>query len=113
MSDINKVDKKTNEVVKKINHAHLVATLYVLKEDPTNSFTKNKEENNMKIGSKFSNRTKILGGTTILLGAATIITVVKERLGMKKEEVVEELLEEVQDGVENIIYEVPGEVINF
>lgn len=65
----------------------------------------------MKIGSKISNRTKIIGGTTILLGAATLVCVIKERLGLKQGELVEEVIE---DGIENVISEVPvGDVIDF
>lgn len=68
----------------------------------------------MKIGSKISNRTKVLGGTTILLGAATLICGIKDRLNMKQDDLIEDAIEEIQDGIENAIAEAPvGDVIDF
>ena len=109
LHDISKIEKRTNEVVNNIDYAHLIATLYVLEEDPTNSFTKNKEENNMKIGNKISNRTKIMGGTSILLALATVVSVVKDNLDLKssEENVIEEAADVIIDVIEEAIDDIP------
>ena len=119
LSDLSNVERKTDEIVNALNRAHLIATLYVLKEDPTNSFTKNTEENNMKndkkIGSSISNRTKVLGGMTILIGAATIISGVKDHLGLKgaEDNVVENVIVDIRDGIEEFAGDIPAEVDNI
>lgn len=60
----------------------------------------------MKIGSKFSNRTKVIGGMTILLGVGTIISAVKDNAELKKIDADAELLEETMTEVADAIEEV-------
>jgi len=102
LSDISRIEKKTDNVLTTLNRAQLIATLYVLKEKP-NKLKKFKEETQMKnIGSKFSNRTKVIGGMTILLGIGTAISAARDFKEIKEIENEAVLLEDVTDGVEQI-----------
>ena len=73
----------------------------------------------MKIGSNISNRTKVLGGVTILIGAATLISGIKDHRELKALEAdnINDVVEEVREGIEDAIDELPateiGEVIDF
>lgn len=109
LSDISKNNKRTDEVINNLSRAQLIATYYVLKEDPTNQFKKSKEENKMKkFGSNISNRTKVLGGMTILLGAATIISGVKDKRNIESSDSngIEDTVENIRDGIENAIEDI-------
>ena len=62
------------------------------------------------IGSKLSNRTKVIGGMTILLGLGTIVSIVKDSKEIKEleadENVIEaaaEFVEEIDDGVSDVV----------
>lgn len=68
----------------------------------------------MKMGNKFSNRTKVLGGTALLLTAATIVTVVKDRLGLKEkaETAVEEITEGISEIVEDVVEVTPDVIVD-
>ena len=102
LSDISRIEKKTDNVLTTLNRAQLIATLYVLKEKP-NKLKKFKEETQMKnIGSKFSNRTKVIGGMTILLGIGTVISAARDFKEIKEIENEAVLLEDVTDGVEQL-----------
>ena len=69
----------------------------------------------MKIGNIISNRTKILGGTAILLGAATLISGIKDHLGLKssEENLIEEAAEAVIDGIDEAVNAIPEGVDNI
>lgn len=101
LSDISKVNRRTDDVVNKLNRAHLIATYYVLKEDPTKSLN-SKEETKMKFMSKISNRTKVMGAMTILLGTATGISMLKDRRSVKELEAndIADVIENIRDGIE-------------
>lgn len=105
LSDVSRLEKKTDKVINTLNRANLIATLYVLKEKQ-NLFNKNfKEDNHMKnFGGKFSNRTKAIGGVTILLGIGTVISAVKDKKELREiDEVGEEMLDLIPEEVGGII----------
>ena len=65
----------------------------------------------MKMGNKISNRTKAFGITTLILGAATAVTLIKDQISFKapEEDAFEvitesagELVDELADGVSTI-----------
>lgn len=101
LSDISRIEKKTDKVIDTLNRAHLIATLYVLKEKKNQ--IKFKEEKDMKKFGKFSNRTKVIGGVTVLLGAATIISAIKDSRDVSEIEEGIEILELVPEGAEELV----------
>ena len=110
LSDLSRVEKKTDAVLEKINRTHLIAMLYVLqgKENQNLINKKIKEDKHMKnIGSKFSNRTKVIGGMTILLGIGTVVSMVKDAKEVNALDADVELLdgdvtEVIDDAIEGI-----------
>ena len=99
LSDLERVEKKTDKVLNTLNRANLIATLYVLKEKQNKNF---KEETQMKnIGSKFSNRTKVIGGMTILLGIGTIVSAVRDSKELKEIET-DSIVDDISDTIEEI-----------
>ena len=107
LSDISRLEKKTDAVIDTLNRAKLIATLYVLKEKEKENLInkKFKEDIHMKnIGSKFSNRTKVIGGVTILLGIGTVISAVRDTKELREiSELGEDIREMLPDEVDGII----------
>lgn len=114
ISDMNRIDKKTDEILNTMNRANLIATLYVLKNHQ-NTLKHYKEETKMK-KLYISNRTKVFGTMTILLGAGTAVSAIKDLKAIKEldattapevlEEITEDLAEAVEDaasGIDDII----------
>ena len=66
-----------------------------------------------KFGSKLSNRTKVIGGMTILLGIGTIISAIKDSKEIKEIEGDEILLEDISDGTEEVINAIDDAVENI
>ena len=68
----------------------------------------------MKFMSKISNRTKVMGTMTILLGAATGISMLNDRRSVKELESndVADAIENIGDGIEDAIDTItePGDV---
>ena len=114
MSDISRIEKKTDAVLDKINRAHLIATLSVLQSQ--NQIKKSKEELQMKkfnIGSKLSNRTKIIMGITLVTGIGAVISAVKDSRDIADIEfidVTEELGERVVERLEEATSAIAEEV---
>ena len=112
MRDLRKANKKADKKIDALNRAHLIATLYVLK-DP-NWIKKYEEEIKMKqkrnkIGSKFSNRTKAILGTTVLFAVGTVISIFKDPAG----DSIVDTAENIGDSIEGTLEEIPVEVSDF
>ena len=114
-NQMDKYEKRTENALKVLNRASLIATYYVLKKDPTNQFKHSKEETNMKkfnIGSKFSNRTKVIGSVALAftIGAAASAVHDVKVADVAADELIE--LEIAPEAVEAAV-EDAAEVINF
>lgn len=116
LSDMSNINKKTNQAINTLNRAHLIATYYVLKEDPTNQI-KNMEETKMKkikFANKFSNRTKVFGGMTVLLGIGTIIsTVFDKKPSGENEATLPDIINDVVDTAGDAAETISDEVDNI
>ena len=109
LSDIERLESKTDKVLNTLNRATLIATLKVLKENQKPNSNKFKEEKNMKLFGKISNRTKVIGGMTILLGIGTAISMIKDSKeidsiedGIETFELIPEAAEELVDTIEDV-----------
>lgn len=113
LSDMSKMQKKTDETIETLNRAHLIATYYILNQDPTNQIKKFKEETQMKkfnIGSNLSNRTKVIGSMTILLGIGTIISGIKDTKEIKALESAADMVNDAVDGIRETVEEVGSDI---
>lgn len=106
LHELSKTKAQTDEMIEALNRAHLIATLYVLK-DPKNNFKKFKEETQMKLNLKgnLSNRTKVIGGLTIIGALVTGISMFVDAKQIESIEAADEsasAVERVVDAIEEI-----------
>jgi hypothetical protein len=114
--DIYNVSKRVNREIDTLNRAHLIATLYVVKNP--NKFKERIKMNEKfkfnigEIGGKISNRTKAIGAMTLLLGAGTALSFISD----KKNVSAADMIESAREAVEEVVDLIPAsddDVTNF
>lgn len=105
LSDISKLEKKTDNILDTLDRAHLIATLYVLKEkEPKHIYSNYKEEITMKNNEgTMSNRTKVLGAISIGFTIAAVASLIKDRKTLGIEEELSSLGDSAMDLIEDSV----------